>query len=151
MNRKKFIELVGVGSASIAIAACFGACKKDSPTPSSATTPTTPVTPTPPNTTLLTLDLSDPANSALNTPGGYVYKNGIIVAKAASGIYIAVSQVCTHQQFTVVYQASPSQFHCSLHGSNFSESGTVINGPAASSLTQYRTSLSGNILSIKSS
>lgn len=147
MNRSKFIELVGVGSASIAIAAC----KKDSPTPSTSTTPVTPVTPTPPNTTLFTLDLSDSANSALNASGGYVYKSGIIVAKTVSGNYIAVSQACTHQGIAVIYQASSSKFYCPLHGSNFNESGIVLNGPAAVSLTKYTTSLSGNILSIKSS
>ena len=144
MNRSKFIELVGVGSASIATAACFGACKKDSPTPSTSTTP---VTPTPPNTTLFTLDLSDSANSALNASGGYVYKSGIIVAKTVFGNYIAVSQACTHQGIAVRYQASSSKFYCTSHGSNFNES---CNGPAAVSLTKYTTSLSGNILSIKS-
>ena len=147
MNRNKFIEFRCIGSAPIAIAAC----NKDFPIPSSATTPTPSVTPTPPNTTLFTLDLSDPANLALNTPSGYVYKGRIIVAKTASRNYIAVSQSYTHEGITVVYQASPSNFHCSLHGSNFSESGAVVNGLAALSLSKYTTSLSGNILSIKSS
>ena len=157
MDRKKFIELVGIGAASVAIYTCLGACKKDSPAPSSgSTSPTTPTPsppspPEPPNTTLFTVDLSDPANSALNTPGGYIYKQGVIVARAVSGSYIAVSQACTHAGFTVKYVSSPSEFHCELHGSNFTESGAVINGPASVSLTQYNTSLSGNILSIKSS
>lgn len=148
MNRNKIIDFMGIGSASIAIAACFRACKKASPTPSISTTP---VTPTPPNTTLFTLDLSDPANSALNASGGYVYKNGIIVAKTASVNYIAVSQTFTYEEVTVLYQASSAKFHCPFYNSNFNESGAVLNGPAALSLTKYTTSLSGNILSIKSS
>ena len=150
MNRNKISELMGVGLASIAIAACFGGCKKDSPTRSSAT-PTPPVTPTHLNTTLFTLDLSDLANLALSTPSGYVYKSGIIVAKTASGNYMAVSQTCTHEEITVVYQISPAKFHCPLHGSNFNESDTVLNRAAAVSLPKYTTALSGNILSIKSS
>lgn len=97
-----------------------------------------------------TLDLSQSANSALNSNGGYVYSNGVIVARTNTGQYIAVQQSCTHEANSLAYQGGNSRFYCDRHGATFSESGTVTGGPTPRALTTYKTSLNGTSLRIYS-
>jgi len=138
MERKEFLSLLGLGTAGIFSAACLGACSK-------AASGYTPPAPTAVN---ITLDLSLPANAALNNIGGYIYTNGIIVAKTKAGNYIAVSQVCTHQGVSVQYQVANQQFYCPSHGSMFSETGMVTCGPAPTALKEYNSSLTNNMLRV---
>ncbi len=137
MERKEFLALVGTSIAAITIGSCLDACKKNN-----NNTPTQP-------TVDFTLDLNSSSNAALNTNGGYLYNSGVIVARTLSGAYIAVSQACTHQGTTVVYQSNNNNFYCSSHGSVFSSSGGVTTGPASSSLKQYTCTLSGTSLHVK--
>ena len=130
MERKEFLKLLGMSAGSVLIASCIQSCKK----------PSTKVD--------FTLDLTASANSALANNGGFVYSNGIIIAITTGGNFIAVAEACTHAGVAVTYDSANDRFHCSAHGSNFTDSGTVINGPAASPLKQYQTSLSGNSLRI---
>ena len=122
MDRKEFLTAIGFGTAGVFIASCMGGCKKD----------TVPAAPTNVNTTIKLSDYPVLANV-----GGYIYTGGIIVAKAISGSYIAVSQYCTHQGGTISYDNTNDMFHCPLHGANFTDAGKVKNGPATSPLTQY--------------
>lgn len=80
-----------------------------------------------------TLDLSQSANAALLTAGGYVYNSGVIVARTA-GAYIAVQQVCTHESVSITYQGSYQRFYCNGHGATFSENGAVLGGPCSTGL-----------------
>lgn len=136
MDRKEFLSLLGLSAAAIACASCVEGCAKDDPVSG------------PPTNIDFTLDLTAPANSPLNTNGGYIYKDGVIVARTTSGAYAAVSFVCTHAGTTVYYDASINRFHCPRHGSNFAIDGSVVNGPAASPLKQYTTTLSGTSLRV---
>jgi cytochrome b6-f complex iron-sulfur subunit len=135
MDRKEFISQVGLGAASLLFLNCLGGCSKGGDRP-----------PAPTNVDF-TVDLSSPANAALVTSGGFIYTNGVVVAKAVSGSYVAVSQACTHEGTSVQYQTT-DRFFCPNHGSVFSTSGTVVTGPATKSLTRYNTSLSGNNLRV---
>jgi cytochrome b6-f complex iron-sulfur subunit len=139
MDRKEFLSLLGFGSASVAFASCLGGCAKSV---GSATTA--------PSSVDFTLDLNQPANSGLQTNGGYLYNNGVLVAKTSAGAYIAVQQVCTHESVSVIYQGSSHRFYCDGHGATFSESGAVTGGPAPRSLKTYNTSLTGNVLRVYS-
>jgi cytochrome b6-f complex iron-sulfur subunit len=94
-----------------------------------------------------TIDLSNPSNSALNTIGGSIIQQGVIVVHASNG-YIAFSDSCTHQGCAVSYSASSNTFVCPCHNGVFDINGAVIGGPPPSSLPRYNTSLSGNILTI---
>ena len=40
--------------------------------------------------------------------------------------FLAVSEVCTHRQFTVVYQPEHCRFYCPLHGNRYSRTGALI-------------------------
>ena len=135
MERKEFLKLLGLGAAGTLALYCTG-CKKSS------------MDTTAPSNVDFTLNLDDAANAPLKQAGGYIYNQRVIVARAANGDYIAVSQACTHEGTAVTYQVSSNQFHCDNHGSNFSTSGAAKNGPASSPLRQYNTTLSGNRLRV---
>ncbi|GGI25368.1 QcrA and Rieske domain-containing protein [Pedobacter mendelii] len=142
MDRKDFLNSIGMSAAAFAILNCVG-CKKDSNSSSSADM-------TGPTGVNFTLDLSLAANAALLSNGGSLISNGVIVAKTKGGTYIAVQRSCTHESYTLTYQSANSRFYCPNHGATFSESGTVTNGPATRSLTVYNTQLTGNSLKVYS-
>ena len=142
MQRKEFINALGISTATLFMVTCFGGCGKSSVADNSNNVP-----PPPTNVDFL-LDLSQAENANLATNGGFIYKNGIIVARTTTGSYIAVSMACTHQGTTLVYEGNNNRFYCNNHGSTFSNTGTVNNGPASSNLKQYNTTLSGNKLRV---
>ena len=49
---------------------------------------------------------------------------------------------------TIEYQGTNNRFFCSGHGSTFTNTVTVSNGPAAQALKQYKTALTGNNLRV---
>ncbi len=136
MDRKEFLALVGTSIAAITIGSCIGGCSKGN-----TSNPASP-------SVNFNLNLADPANSALNTNGGYIYSQGVIVAKTQAGAFIAVSQACTHQGVSVVYSSSLNGFSCPAHGSTFANNGAVTGGPASSNLKSYSTQLSGSTLHV---
>ena len=97
----------------------------------------------------LVIDLSDSKYSNLGSDGGFVYAGDIIVIRISSSSYIALSKICTHQQYTVSYNKSTGQLLCPGHGSVFTTNGSVVNGPAVNPLKKYSVTLSNNKLTIK--
>lgn len=140
MERNEFLKLLGTAG----IAVCAG-CALESC--SSSSDPSVPAAPTGVD---FTLDLTAGANAALLVDNGVVYKNGIIIVclSASTPTYTAVSQACTHQGTTIAFQASAGNFLCPNHGSRFSTTGGVINGPAVASLKKYNTTVSGTNLRV---
>lgn len=141
MTRIEFLKSLGLGGSAIFALTCAGglvACSSTSSSPSA------------PQNVNFTLDLSSPANVALNTVGGYVYSGGVMVARTNSGVFIALSQYCTHAGTSVQYISSSDNVFCPNHGARFSKTGSVINGPATTGLQQYTVTQSGTILTIKS-
>jgi cytochrome b6-f complex iron-sulfur subunit len=135
MDRKEFFATLGISSVAFTLATCVQGCAK------AQTTKTAPVVD-------FTLDLSSISNNALNSNGGYLYYGGVIVARTSTGLYVAVSQACTHQGVSVVYQGNGGQFLCPAHGSSFSPTGAVNTGPAIIGLKSYNTLLSGTKLRV---
>ncbi len=138
MKRKQFLSLVGLTSASILTAACLGGCSKKTADSGAVAAVNAD----------FTLDLSLAQNAALANAGGYIYNTGVIVAKTTAGTYIAVSQACPHQGVTVQFVNSSTSFYCPSHGAAFSATGAVTTGPAQTSLKQYQTTLTGNMLRV---
>ncbi len=138
MDRKEFLSTLGLGAAALACSYCLNGCQPlDNPV-------------TAPANVDFTLDLTSDANAPLKKDGGYIYQNGVIVARTSGGSYVAVSQTCTHAGGTVEYIASTNDFFCPNHGSNFATNGAVVNGPASSPLKQYATVLTGTSLRVHS-
>lgn len=153
MERKDFIEQVGLSAASFLIFGCMQACSKNGPYENNSSTVigggsnnggTN-------NSKIdFTINITiSPYNSLSNSGGFYVDKaNNIIIARTLANDFIAVSSICTHQQVTIEFEANNNRFYCSGHGSAFNLNGAVLNGPASSALKQYKTTLSGNNLRI---
>lgn len=99
-------------------------------------------------TSEITLDLSQPQNAVLNSTGGSVNVQNVLVINTGSS-FSALSSICTHQGCTVGYNASAGKIQCPCHGSQFSTAGSVLNGPAPAPLEVYQVSRTGNILTIR--
>ena len=140
MNRKKFLESIGISAASFAVINCAG-CKKSTNDPAATTGPTS---------IDFIIDLAIPSNSSLLTNGGFIISNNVIVARKAEGVFLAVQRSCPHEGYSLMYQGPNNRFYCTSHGASFSENGNVTGGPTNRSLVTYRTELTGNKLRIYS-
>jgi cytochrome b6-f complex iron-sulfur subunit len=137
MTRAEFIRSLGLSSGALMAVYCLGgltACSNEEPDPAA---------PDPTKGLDLSLDLTSADYSKLQTNGEFAIVKGqpIIVARKNDGSFVAVSKDCTHQGAQLVYQAGNDRFNCPLHGSNFSTTGAVVNGPASGALKQYKTEL----------
>jgi cytochrome b6-f complex iron-sulfur subunit len=94
------------------------------------------------------IDLSDAGNAALKNVGGAVIKSGIIVIRRSSSAYVALSTTCTHASCTVNYSANSGRLVCPCHGSVFSNTGSVVQGPASRALPAYKVTVVGNNLTV---
>jgi nitrite reductase/ring-hydroxylating ferredoxin subunit len=125
------------------------------PTTSGSGTSTTPGTGT---TTTPTVDLSKITNrlltitlstSALKTVGGYVTQSGIVVAQVSAGVYVAVTQTCSHEpRKNVVF--NKTEFYCTVHGARFDLTGKGKNSLGSRGLTVYKTATDGTTLVVYS-
>jgi Rieske Fe-S protein len=141
MERREFLGSL-TGPVVAVCAVCMGACSKSSSSPSNGTT-----TPPPAGVNFI-IDL----NTTLVAVGSSMVQSGVIIVRLATGnvpaSFTAVQVACTHQGTSINYEASGNKFVCPNHGSNFSTSGAVTLGPAASALKQYNVSISGNMMTI---
>ncbi|HTR49246.1 MAG TPA: Rieske (2Fe-2S) protein [Kofleriaceae bacterium] len=91
------------------------------------------------------LDLSDPANSALASPGGALLvdttRDTIMVIRMSQVDVVALSAICTHAGCSMNFNTKTQQIDCPCHGSVFGEDGSVIHGPASRPLAVYTASL----------
>ncbi|MDZ7764643.1 MAG: Rieske (2Fe-2S) protein [Melioribacteraceae bacterium] len=105
--------------------------------------------------TQLTIDISLPENSSLQTVGGLltlssndIDPQGIFLYRQSESSVIAFSRECTHERCQVGAFGSNEIAACPCHGSRYDKLGNVVNGPAASSLRRYNTELNGNIITV---
>lgn len=167
MERKEFLNLVGISVGAVILQNCMSGCSKASdPTPA-VTTPITPTTPTTGGGTTtvsgltgnnsiakgtidFTLDITDKNFSDLATNGKALISGDIIVARTKTGDFLALAKACTHQGTTVDFVPEKTSFNCPNHGSNYDSAGNVTNGPAAAALKSFKATFDSktNILKI---
>jgi cytochrome b6-f complex iron-sulfur subunit len=91
------------------------------------------------------------AGSALTDVGGAVLVQSIagvfLLSRTSASAFTAIEGVCTHEGCTITGADGP-QYVCPCHGSRYSRSGQVVNGPATSSLRQYATTFSAGVVTI---
>jgi cytochrome b6-f complex iron-sulfur subunit len=137
MDRKDFFRKAFIGGSVLIFApAVFSACTKASDAlaiPGGSST----------------IDLTSSAYSSLKTVGGYAYNGNVIIIRSSATNYIALSSICTHQGCTVGYSNSANKLICPCHGAVYNTSGTVLQGPAPSSLMMYTAIVTGTTLTIK--
>jgi cytochrome b6-f complex iron-sulfur subunit len=170
MEREEFLAKLGIGALTICMGSCLSACGKGGdPAPAGGGPPTNnpptnnpptnnpptnnpptnnPPTNNPPSTAIFTIDLG----SSIKNVGDSTVSNGVILARLGTenipASFIAVQVACTHEGGTLAYNSNQGLFICPLHGSMFSKSGSVVQGPAVASLKQYNVSIEGNTLSV---
>jgi cytochrome b6-f complex iron-sulfur subunit len=127
MERRDFLTKIGMGAAAVLTIGCFNACSKDD-------SPATDVD--------FTVDLSNPANAALQTNGGFVITNDIVVAKTIDGDFAAATVICSHaQNRRVRYESGANEWQCDVHGARFRLDGTGLNSTGSRGLRTYQTEL----------
>ncbi|TAF34430.1 MAG: Rieske (2Fe-2S) protein [Cytophagales bacterium] len=141
MTRWEFLRNLGLSGAAIFAVTCAGgtlsSCKEEEEG-----------TPTPVGSNF-TLDLDAPENSKLNTVGGFIIKDKVVVALVAKDTFVAVTQICSHEgNAAVSFNASSGEFVCSVHGARFDKSGKGLNRNGEKGLKTYKTSLSGRKLTV---
>ena len=140
MDRKNFLQSFGLlfGIGILGASEFLESCKKKEDDTSPA--------PQGPSVNF-TLDLSQSANAVLNSNGGSVVSNGVVVVNS-SGSFIAVARQCTHEGCNVSYHANNNDFQCPCHGGVYDINGNVVSGPPPAPLKKYSVTKNGNILTI---
>lgn len=91
------------------------------------------------------------AASPLSTVGGVALVNssvgGFLVARTGQETFSALTAICTHEGCTVSGFES-GNFVCPCHGSQYSQTGAVVRGPANSALRRFTTQFANNVLVI---
>ncbi len=131
MERRDFLEKLGIGAAFVLTTSCLQSCTKDAVAVD------------------FTLDLNATANAALKNNGGYVVSSGVVVARDKSGNYVAATQTCSHEGQTRITMVN-NEWNCSAHGARFSLAGAGLNSEGSKGLTIYKTTLSGTSLRVYS-
>lgn len=145
MERDEFLSKLGLGALGVCMGSCLAACSKsDAPSGNNNNNNNPP----PPSGTTFTADLG----STLTNVGDTKVSNGVILARVAAGnvvsSFTAVQVACTHEGTSINYNNGQGVFICPLHGSIFSKTGAVVQGPASASLKQYAVSITGSTLTV---
>lgn len=98
-----------------------------------------------------TVQVQIDSSSPLASVGGAAMvrssSGAFLVARTAQESFSALTTVCTHETCTIT-GFDNSNFVCPCHGSRFSTTGRVVNGPASAPLRSFATSFSNNLLTI---
>lgn len=98
------------------------------------------------------VDFTIDITNTITAPGSSITQDGVIVvrinAQNTVSSFIAFQVECTHAANPIVWNQSAQQFNCTLHGSVFSITGAVMNGPANRPLKAFNLSLNGNSLRV---
>ncbi len=140
MDRKEFLTKLGFSAAAIAAVSTLGAlhgCSANSGSPF-------------PNAKAdFTIDLTDPAYATLKTVGGYIVKDGVVVAHTKDGTFAAVTVVCSHQGNPyVMFDGSTNTFFCPVHGARYSTTGQGLNFQGSNGLKTYKVDVNGTQLHV---
>ncbi len=87
------------------------------------------------STTAKVINLADYPD--LGSVGGSTIIGKTFVTRTGQSKFLALSMICTHKKCDVDYTGSG--FECPCHGSTYSSTGKVTNGPATKNLKSYKT------------
>nr|WP_294948724.1 Rieske 2Fe-2S domain-containing protein [uncultured Mucilaginibacter sp.] len=140
MERHEFLAKLGIGLAAVCTGCSLVSCgsnpKSGDPTPSG-------------DGNIFSVNL----DSELLNIGDSKVSNGVILARVAAGnssdAFSAVQVNCTHEGGVIAYHADSGIYICPLHGSEFGKTGTVLQGPAVTSLKKYNVVITGTSLAVR--
>lgn len=145
MNRREFVNLMGVGALATSLPVAIAACQPDT-----AEAPTD----TPTDEPAADSGPRDDGFEALGTVAE-LDESGSLGSSSFQGAQIAVTRspdnpdeliavdsLCTHQGCTVDWDGSA--FACPCHGSSFNADGSIASGPASEPLPVYEAKIEGD-------
>jgi cytochrome b6-f complex iron-sulfur subunit len=98
-----------------------------------------------------TVNVSVDAASPLATVGGAAFvqssSGNFLVSRTAQDTFVALTAICTHEQCNVSGFQN-SRYVCPCHGSQYTTTGAVVQGPATRALQQFATRFANNIVTI---
>jgi len=98
-----------------------------------------------------TVNVTVDAASPLATVGGAAFvqssSGNFLVSRTAQDTFVALTAICTHEQCNVSGFQS-SRYVCPCHGSQYTTTGAVVQGPATRALQQFATRFANNIVTI---
>ena len=135
MDRKEFLEKLGVGDAFVLTSTCLGGCTRDEADP--------------PREINFTIDLDEAKYVALQIFGAYVIEDQIVIARSNKGEYLAATLICSHESLSqITYSSREGAWYCTAHEALFTEEGEGINANGSKGLTIYNTEQTDNLLRI---
>lgn len=146
MERHEFISKLGIGVVAVCAGCSLVSCggKGGNPAPSDGGTQPPPKG----SGNLFTLDL----DNELKDIGQSTVIQGVIVVRVAAGntsdAFTAVQVSCTHRGTAIGYNAGQEIFICPAHGSEFSQTGAVVRGPASAALQKYNVTIDSSTLTV---
>jgi cytochrome b6-f complex iron-sulfur subunit len=145
MERKDFISKFGLSLAAVCAGCAFASCgstpKSDEPQPSSGKGIAS-------GQQVFAVNL----DTDLINAGEFQVTSGVILVRLKQGnttdAFTAVQVACTHQGTFINYNLNQGKFICPNHGSQFSNNGNVLLGPATLPLQLYNVNITGNMLTV---
>ncbi len=132
MQRREFLEKLGIGAAFVLTASCLQSCKSEAVID--------------PNLDF-TINLDD--NATLLTKGNYIIKNSVVIAHGIDGNYYACTVICSHEDLKkMTYKKSTNEFFCTEHDARFDLTGKGLNKEANKNITTFKTALTGKDLRV---
>jgi Rieske Fe-S protein len=91
------------------------------------------------------------SGSALTEVGGAALidsnAGAFLLARTSATTFVAVDATCSHESCTIT-GSDGNVYVCPCHGSRYSRTGQVVNGPAQASLRQFPTTFADGVVSI---
>jgi cytochrome b6-f complex iron-sulfur subunit len=158
MDRRKFLNWVGLGALATSLPVAIAACQSETPTSESDTAPSDA------EGSLGVGETRDDGSYVIGTvselddagflKGRPAFASGsVIVVKSPDSpdTLFAVDDLCTHQGCSVDWEASDPGFTCACHGSAFAVDGAVTSGPATEPLPTYSAMVDGDVVVVQPS
>lgn len=99
------------------------------------------------NTVALTIDSSSPISTVGSAALVQTSAGSFLVAHVSQDSFTALTAICTHLTCFITGYANQT-FVCPCHGSQFSTSGSVVQGPAVVPLRPYATQFANGVLTV---
>jgi cytochrome b6-f complex iron-sulfur subunit len=144
MDRRSFINLVGLGAIATSLPVALAACTAKEPTKS----PTTTAPQAKAFQSIGTVADLDKKGFLLNKE---MVGGAVMVVRDTSDAtkLIAVNPTCSHEKCIVEWKSDQKAFECPCHGAKFAATGKVLQGPAKEALVAYEAKLEGKNIMVK--
>ncbi|HEY6213003.1 MAG TPA: Rieske (2Fe-2S) protein [Vicinamibacterales bacterium] len=147
LTRREFCVNAGQALTLLSLAGLLPACGGSSTSPSDVPQLPTVNAGVVGGAATLTIDASSPLNPVGGAALVQTSSGSFLVAQTSAGTFTALTATCTHEG-CIVSGFQSSQYVCPCHGSHFSTSGSVLQGPAASPLRSFATRFANGVLTI---